>query len=32
MIIETMPIDKLNPAVYNPRKDLTPDDKEAIKL
>jgi len=28
VIIETIPIDKINPAAYNPRKDLKPGDKE----
>ncbi len=32
MIIETIPIDKINPAVYNPRRDLKPGDPEYDKL
>lgn len=30
--IRTMPVGKLNPAKYNPRKDLTPEDPEYQKL
>jgi len=32
MIIQTVPIKKINPAVYNPRKDLKPGDPEYEKL
>ena len=32
MRIEKIPIDKINPAKYNPRKDLQPDDPEYQKL
>ena len=32
MLIEKIPSAKLNPAAYNPRKDLKPDDKEYEKL
>lgn len=32
MIIKTISIDKINPASYNPRKDLKPDDKEYKQL
>lgn len=32
MIIETVDIDRLNPAVYNPRKDLKPGDPDYEKL
>ena len=32
MKIERLPIDKLNPAKYNPRKDLQPNDTEYQKL
>jgi DNA modification methylase len=30
--IQSLPLSKLKPAQYNPRKDLTPDDPEYIKL
>jgi hypothetical protein len=30
--IKTLPLSKLNPAAYNPRKDLTPEDPEYQKL
>ena len=32
MVIQTLPIDKLVPADYNPRKDLKPGDPEYEKL
>jgi len=32
MLIEKVPASKLNPAAYNPRKDLKPGDKEYEKL
>jgi len=32
MIIETIPIEKINPARYNPRRDLRPGDSEYEKL
>ncbi len=32
MIISKIPIKKINPASYNPRKDLKPDDPEYQKL
>ncbi len=32
MVIQTLPVDKLIPAVYNPRKDLKPGDPEYEKL
>ena len=32
MLIEKIPAAKLNPAIYNPRKDLKPGDKEYEKL
>ena len=32
MQIEWIETDKLNPATYNPRKDLQPDDPEYIKI
>ena len=32
MLIRKIPIKKINPAVYNPRKDLKPDDPEYRKL
>jgi len=32
MNIQKIPIDKLNPAKYNPRKDLSPDDPEYQKI
>ncbi len=32
MIIKSIPIEKLNPAVYNPRKDLKPGDPDYEKL
>ncbi len=32
MLIEKIPAAKLNPAIYNPRKDLKPRDKEYEKL
>ncbi|HOR78805.1 MAG TPA: ParB N-terminal domain-containing protein, partial [Anaerolineaceae bacterium] len=32
MLIEKIPAAKLNPAAYNPRKDLKPGDKEYEKL
>ena len=32
MTLQTMPLEKLNPAVYNPRKDLRPGDPEYEKL
>jgi len=32
MIIQKIPINKINPAKYNPRKDLQPDDPEYQKL
>ena len=32
MQIETIPIEKINPASYNPRKDLKPGDEEYEKL
>jgi len=32
MIIQKISIDKINPASYNPRKDLKPDDKEYKQL
>lgn len=32
MRIQVIPIDKINPAPYNPRKDLTPDDPEYQKI
>ena len=32
MLIEKIPAAKLNPASYNPRKDLKPGDKEYEKL
>lgn len=32
MIIKRIPLEKLNPAVYNPRKDLRPGDPEYQKL
>lgn len=32
MKIKTISIDKINPASYNPRKDLKPDDKEYKQL
>ena len=32
MIFETIPIEKIKPAVYNPRRDLKPDDPEYKKL
>ena len=31
MLIEKVPASKLNPAAYNPRKDLKPGDKEYEK-
>ena len=32
MVIQTLPVDKLVPADYNPRKDLKPGDPEYEKL
>jgi ParB-like chromosome segregation protein Spo0J len=32
MVVKKMPLDKLNPAAYNPRKDLRPGDPEYEKL
>ena len=32
MILKTIPLSKINPAAYNPRKDLQPSDPEYIKL
>ena len=32
MVIQTLPVDKLIPADYNPRKDLKPGDPEYEKL
>ena len=32
MVIQTLPVDKLVPADYNPRKDLKPGDTEYEKL
>jgi hypothetical protein len=32
MKLETVPIDKIQPAKYNPRKDLKPDDSDYEKL
>jgi ParB-like chromosome segregation protein Spo0J len=32
LLIEKIPAAKLNPAIYNPRKDLKPRDKEYEKL
>ena len=32
IIIETIPVSKINPATYNPRKDLKPEDPEYKKL
>jgi ParB-like chromosome segregation protein Spo0J len=32
MIIKTISVNKINPAPYNPRKDLKPDDKEYTQL
>lgn len=32
MVIKNIPVSKINPAIYNPRKDLKPGDKEYEKL